>query len=309
MKPARAALVLVAVIAALAAVATIVGTFSSGGPGQSTIHTVRGESVVIYGRGIYRHDARFFAAGNRGSDLVTLVLAIPLLVGAGLRYRRGSVRAGLLLAGVLAWFAYLYASLALGGAYNSLFLVYIALFSASTAALGLTLASLGVDTLAGRVTGELPRRRIAALMLASGAVTAIVWLAPILAGLAGGSLPKLYGRTTNVTDVLDLGIITPGCFVAGALLVRRDRRGYVIASLLLTLLVILAPAIAAQTAFQLSAGESFSAGEVIGPLAGFIVLAVIAVWALLRIFSALGEAPRSSGRLPEVLESGQHLLI
>jgi hypothetical protein len=86
--------------------------------------TVHGTVVELYGGGLYGSDTVFAAAGQRGTDAVTLVLGIPLLVASILRYRRGSLRGGLLLTGTLGYFLYVYAGPALGTVvYNELFLV------------------------------------------------------------------------------------------------------------------------------------------------------------------------------------------
>jgi hypothetical protein len=56
--------------------------------------------------------------------------------------------------------------------------------------------------------------------------------------------------------------------------------GYLIAFSMLVLEVLLAPMIAAQTVSQLSAGISFTPGEIIGPMIGFVILAILALWVL-----------------------------
>src|SRR5215216_6296295 len=87
---------LVALVVALALVAAGLGIFSRGGDGPSPFTTLRGQTVQLDGRGIYRNDTRFVAAGNRGTDAVTLVLGMPLLIAAAACYRRGSLRGALL---------------------------------------------------------------------------------------------------------------------------------------------------------------------------------------------------------------------
>src|SRR5688500_15318975 len=79
--------------------------------------TPRGESVQLYGRGIYRYDSLLIGSGFRGADAATLAVAVPLLVVAIHLYRRGSLRGGLLLTGTLAYFLYNYASMAVGAAF------------------------------------------------------------------------------------------------------------------------------------------------------------------------------------------------
>jgi hypothetical protein len=54
---------------------------------------------------------------------------------------------------------------------------------------------------------------------------------------------------------------------------------------LLILLALLAPLIAAQTISQLAAGVFLTPGQIVGPVSGFIILALAAIsvlWCLLR---------------------------
>ncbi len=279
MKPSVAVVWLSWSIVVLALIAAGAGLFWPAGGSPSAFTTLRGDTVTLYGQGIYRYDTAFKGAGARGSDVVTLALGVPLLALAAVRYRRGSPGGGLLLAGMLAYFLYIYASLALSIAYNDLFLIYIALFSASL--FGFVLAYATVQPLAARFSDHLPRRAIAVFLFACGLLTSYVWLEPLLTALSQGGAPRLLeSYTTMVTDVLDLGIIVPAVFLAGILLLQRNPQGYIIAFPLLVLLVMLGPVIAVQTALQLGAGVSFTPAEIAGPISGFLVLGMIAVWIL-----------------------------
>jgi hypothetical protein len=105
--------------------------FYRAGSGAFPFTTVHGETVQMSGQGIYFHDTLFTVSLSWGTDLVTLFICVPLLALSAWRCQRGSLRGGILLTGVLAYFLYYGASLGLGTAYNRLFLVYITLFSAS----------------------------------------------------------------------------------------------------------------------------------------------------------------------------------
>lgn len=122
---------LTASIAFLATFVCLAAFLWEDGEGRSTVTSVRGEEVELFGKGLYLYDTVFVAASSRGTDLVTLVLGVPLLLLALVLVRRGSMPGALVFAGVLGYFLYVYASRALGNAYNGLFLLYIALFSAS----------------------------------------------------------------------------------------------------------------------------------------------------------------------------------
>jgi hypothetical protein len=224
MKPSMTVTLLSSLIAVLALVAAGAGLFwpSAGAPYPFT--TLHGETVQIYGQGLYADDAVMKSGATRGTDAVTLLLAVPLLVVALLRYRRGSVRGALLLAGALTFFLYVYATNAVSVAFNPLFLLYVALFSLSFFAWYLMMAA--IQPLAAVFPAAMPYRGIAVFLFVCGLLTSFVWLEPIVTALLQGTPPALLGHaTTMVTEAIDLALVVPGCFVAGVLLFRRDPRG------------------------------------------------------------------------------------
>ena len=171
---------------------------------------------------------------------------------AFLLYRHGSLRGGLLLAGALAYFLYVSASIALGAAYNTLFLVYIPYFSASFFAFVLVLTAFDIISLPAHISTRLPRRRIAAFLFFSGAVVLLVWLSEILGAMSAGLPPKtLESYTTMITFVLDLGIISPSLLLAGVLLLRRAAMGVVLAAPLLVLNAMVGAMVFGQTVMQI----------------------------------------------------------
>jgi hypothetical protein len=253
------------------------------------VTSIRGEAVTLHGQGLYRYDTVFIAEGSRGTDAVTVLLGVPLLVVATLSAcRRGSRRGGLLLAGALTYFVYVYASRALSNAYNPLFLLYIVVFSASVFGVLLVVIALSRAGLDEGVAGRAPHRGLVWFLTACGLLTAIVWLVPLVDAMVTGGPPALLDTyTTSVTDVLDLGLIVPSLFVAAALVRRRAVLGYVLAAALIVLLVLIAATIVVGTLLQLSAMVSFTPGQVVGPIAGFLVLAAIGLVLLVRLLRAV----------------------
>lgn len=268
-------------VAALAALAAALGVFVGTDASSTAYTTIRGELVETYGRGLYEYDSAFKGAGFRGTDVLTLLVGVPFLLIAAAAHRRGRVRGTLLLSGGFAYFLYVYGSLALNAAYNDFFLVYVAIFGLSLFGLVLTLRAVPLDRVVAR-----PRPWLARFLVASGLVTSAIWLSELVPPLMDGSLPDLRGSTTMVTHVLDLALIAPLVIVAGRLVHRGDPLGQLIAIPLLVLEVALLPMIALQTAFQLDAGVDFAPGEIVGPIAGFCVLAALAVVALRSVLPA-----------------------
>lgn len=281
MKISYTTIVLSCLVVVLALAAVGAGFFWPQDGAPFTVTSVRGETVTLYGRGLYRYDTLFTGAANRGTDAITLLLGIPLLVYATLRYWRGSLRGAMLLLGTLVYFLYVYSSYSLGIAFNPIFPLYIALFSATLFAFVVLFASLARPFLADHLTSDLPRRGVAIFMLVSGVVTLVIWLQPLLDALLHNRPPALLGTyTTNITDVLDLGIITPATWIAGIFIWRRRPLGFLVAFGLLVLEVMLMPLILAQTISQWLAGITYTPAEIIGPMLGFATLGFFALWVL-----------------------------
>lgn len=282
--------VLSSLVALLAAIAAATGLFLRNGGEPFLFSTLRGQSAQIYGQGLYRYDTLFIGAGFKGADTIVLFLAVPLLVISIILYQRGAVNGQLLLAGTLGYFLYNYASMALGAAYNRLFLLYIVIFSASLFAFVLVFSAVDVDAIASQIPAGLPRRGLAIFMFVAGLITLVVWGEPLVrALLAGGPPDRMDSYTTMVTYALDLAIITPATFLCGVLVLRGNPWGYVVAAPLLVLIILLAPQITLSTIFQRSAGVSFTTAEMVGPVAGFVVLGLIAVWLFVGILRGLAN--------------------
>lgn len=108
MKSIKSITILVSVIALFAVIATTKGIFSTGGPGPYQIETVRGDTVTVYGKGLYRHMSIDVAPQGIAQDYVTLFIGIPFLLLSLYLARTGSLKGRLLLAGVLGYFLVTY---------------------------------------------------------------------------------------------------------------------------------------------------------------------------------------------------------
>ena len=113
--------------------------------------------VGLFVPGSYEADTAFAAAAFRGTDLVSLVVAMPALAGSLFLARRGSRRALLVWLGSLACITYTYLySFAI--VWNRLFLVYVALLSLSGFTLVRALTALDANQLADQFTDHTPVR-------------------------------------------------------------------------------------------------------------------------------------------------------
>jgi hypothetical protein len=108
--------------------------------------------------------------------------------------------------------------------------------------------------------------------------------------LSGQPAPDgLASYTTDVTTALDVGLITPACFVAGALVLRRRPMGYVLTAALLTLLALIGLVVVGQTVVQIADGVRLSPGEVAAFVVPFVALGAIAIGFLTALLRHIRE--------------------
>jgi hypothetical protein len=290
MKVSITLVVLVGVVAVLAAFAAVVGLIYGDGGSPSSFTTVRGEKVMMYGQGLYGFETLRDGAGWKGADLYVLLVGLPLLIGAALLYRRGSFKGGLLLTGTLGYLLYNSASMTVGYAYNNLFLVYVALFSASLFAFVLALVSFDLSALPAHFSKQLPRRAIAGFLFVVGVSLVFVWgVMDILPALLNGQAPALTGHTTLPTHALDMGIIAPASVLAGVLLLRRAPLGYLLCSTLMIVSAVLGGGVLALSAAQVIAGV-LTVAQIMVFVVPFVILSAIALALTVVLFRNISEA-------------------
>lgn len=283
---------LAALIGLLALSASLAGLFWPAAGSSFSFTTVHGHPVTIFGQGLYRNDSLFSAAAFRGGDIVTLLVALPLLLVATLRYRRGSLRGAFLLVGALTFFLYNGASMAFGAVFNPLFLVYVALFSASLFAFVIAFTAIDRQVLPAYIKPGMPQRALAAFLFIAGPGTALIWISEMLGPLLQGQAPAgLAHYTTLFTHGLDIGVITPAAILAGILLLRREPLGYVLAVPILVMCVLIGLVIIAQTAVQLSVGVPLTTGQLVGIVGGFLAMSALATGMTVAFFRNVADRP------------------
>jgi hypothetical protein len=219
---------LVLIIAVLASVAASVGIFSNEGTGEYSYKSIRGETVQIYGKGIYQHMPADVAIQGIAQDYITLFAAVPLLLIALYFARKGSLRGRFLMAGTSFYFWVTYLFYLTMGMYNYLFLVYVALLCCSFFALFLTLTELNLPDLDDYFTSDKAAKYAGGYLIFSAYSVAFLWLSIVIPPLLDGTIypRELEHFTTLIVQGLDLGLLLPVSFVVGLLLFRLRRPGY-----------------------------------------------------------------------------------
>jgi hypothetical protein len=187
--------------------------------------------------GLYQ-DPEPTASMLRGYDLVTLLVAVPLLATALWSMRRGSVRAQLVWIGVLAYGVYNYAVYLFGSAFNDLFLVHVVVFSASLGALVSALSTLDTAGIARRMSLRTPARWISGLLAVLALGLGGMWIVNSVRFAVTGATPpgSALVETATVTHLgyaLDLSLLVPAYTLAAVLLWRRAAWGHVAAAAVL----------------------------------------------------------------------------
>jgi hypothetical protein len=168
--------------------------------------------------GLYR-DNLFVSSAWKGNDLVTLVIAVPILVAALILAARGPGRAVLVWVGMLDYMLYNYAFYLFAAAFNWFFLLYVALFGLSIFALIFLLVNLDVPALARRFSERTPRGWIAGYMLLVGIGLSVVYIAQSVGFILTGQLPAIVEKTghpTSIVFALDMTLVIP-FFILGAI--------------------------------------------------------------------------------------------
>ena len=234
-----------------------------------------GETVKMWGCGIYAQDTYFKAPISIGSDITILAVTIPMTV-YFIVYdmRKHNKKSRLLLVSVLAWIVYYAVSLCFGVTYNMLFLVYTALFSCSLFAFVKGIHE--VSTMNYNVHDFLAGKAYTIFLILSGISTMIAWLPDIISSFSKGHLELAGVYTTEITYVLDMGIISPVAFLCLYLIKKRHSFGAVLLSVLTLGITVVGIMMIFQTGFQIASGIDIPLQALITKSLIFLVLGIYA---------------------------------
>jgi hypothetical protein len=274
-----------ALVGVFALIAATLGLLWSDGGQPIPFTTLHGESVQLYGDGLYRNDTVLGAVGYRLGDGFVLLAGLPLLLIALWLYARGSVSGGLLLSGALAYLLYTYSSLAFGAAYNNLFLIYITLTGLTLYGFVLLLMSFDARSVQARFAEGTSQRGIGIFLIVSGMILFCIWLLlSIVPALLAGTVPvEVASYTTIITFVWDMALIAPALVLSGILLLRREPLGYLLAPVMLVFTDVLGSSLLVMGIGQQLAGL-MSVGQFIGFVVSFAILTLFSLGFTVALF-------------------------
>lgn len=243
-----------------------------------------GSAAGLFVDGLYR-DSEAWLREARATDLVTLVLAVPLLAASLWLGRRQDARWPLLAAGALWYLAYSYAIFAFSVAPNELSLLYIAVLGLAAWALVLGVYRVADEQLPS-LAPRLPGPATGAFLLAVPVLFGLLWLGEILgAASAEGPSEALLelGLPTNPIWALDLAFALPVVAYGGLRLLRGETRAMATALPALAFLVLIGFAVLGVFVFDIAAGAELE------PVPMVIVGTITVVAAILGVMALLPE--------------------
>jgi hypothetical protein len=248
MKPAGVIRFLVIIIVLISAFATIAAIFWHDGPGRYSFKNIRGEQVQIYGEGLYKDMSAEVAPQGLAQDHITLLVAVPLLIFSFLKARKGSLKARYLLTGTFGYFLVTYLFYLVMAMYNAMYLAYVILLAASFFGFYLSMQCFPLSSLPGSFKNTTPLKLAGGFLVLNSVSIALLWLSIIIPPLLDGSIiPKQVEHyTTLIVQGLDLGVLLPGGFISGMLLIRRAPQGFLWAPVYLVFLSLLMSALTAK---------------------------------------------------------------
>jgi hypothetical protein len=227
----------------------------------------------IFWPATYARETPYSRPGAVASDLVDLVLVVPVLLISGISGYRGSVPARLIWLGVQGYLLYNFVIYAFGVHFNALFLVYSATLGLCFYATVFSLPFIALGQIAEVYSPRAPRKTIAIVFFVLAISTAAFDLREDIPAILAGRVPQSaidLNVPVNFVHVLDLVFLLPTLCITAGLLFRRKAAGYALAPACLTLLAIMSIELAAIMALMGRAGFGMSLPMIIS----FAVLAV-----------------------------------
>ncbi len=217
--------------------------------------------------------------GNaRGTALVMMVAAVPLLVLSMLGATRGSWRFHVVWMGIVSYLTYNAVLLLFGTPLNSLFLLYVATFSLGLFSLGTLVYATEPLAISSHLV-DLPRRGLAIYVWTIVGLNTLVWLrgiVPTIGAANPAAAVEDLGLTTNPSWVQDLAFWLPMAAIAAAWLWIRKPWGYVLVGAWLVYTLIESVGIAVDQLFGYAADSTTEHATTAGA-AIFATLALVSL--------------------------------
>lgn len=259
MKSMKTIMALTIAILLLSVITTTIGLFSKEEQEYPAVVTTYGESIELYNKGIYARDSLSMGSQAVAQDFVTIILGVPLLIISLLLLNKKSAKGICLLTGTLGYFLYTYASYSFLIVYNPLYLVYVLIMILSFYSFILSMNHMNKGGIMNNFSEKFPVKSMGRFMWIVAVMLGGLWLGRILPTVMNGTAPiNLEHYSTLGIQTLDLGFVVPASLVAGYLLSKRNKWGYILSVVLVIKAVTMTAAVSAMTILMRRNGVKLS---------------------------------------------------
>lgn len=252
-------------------------------------------ALTFFADGVLRGTA-VMNGSARGTALILLIAALPLLVVSMIFAKRGKSRAIIAWLGSLAYILYNAVLFVFITPFNRLFLLYVAMLTLSIWTVVMVLYHVDVQALRSRFSPRMPTRWLAGFLFLIMLLNGAAWLMQVIPALIKGGSPQFLegtGLTTNPIYVQDLGFWIPLMAIAGIWLWQHRAWGYVLVGALLTFGIIETIGVGVDQWFGANADPTSPvASAAFLPIAA--VLSVVEMIPLIVYYRSLKEPAPSS---------------
>jgi hypothetical protein len=215
----------------------------------------------VYQENLISNGNAFSKTYWHGNDLVTLLVAVPLLAISLILAQHGSVRARLVWLGVIHYTLYNYAFYLFGATINWFFPLYLALFALPIFVLIFALANMDINDLGQKIRAATPSRWVSGFMFFFVTLLAVTWTSQWMSFLSLGSSAAEQGSFIRTVAGIDISLLGSGLVLGAVWLWKRRPWGYVIVVILNISFAIYALVLTVVSFMQAMAGVEEAAAE------------------------------------------------
>jgi len=191
---------------------------------------------------LYTKETPDWFAQSIGQDMADIFIVLPFLLVSSLLAYRGSKKAFLIWAGVMAYIVYTFTIYCFAIHFNQLFIVYCLALGLAVYLLAWFILSQYARPVKEWFNNKAPVKLAGIYMITIAIIFYVLWLMQIVPANINNTVPKEISDTglfTNPVHVLDLSVCLPTIFITGILLLRRHWFAFLLAPAVLTFFILM----------------------------------------------------------------------
>ena len=181
---------------------------------------------------LYQDNERFVTIWQ-SNDLITLVIAVPLLIYVLFRsFHKLTPRLLMTWIGLLLFLFYNYSYYVFGASFNALYLIYLFIYTLSIPALIYSVVDLMKFNLINAQSKKIPNRLLAGYMIFIAFGLSVVYIMQSLSFVMTGVLPAIItasGHVTSIVFTLDFSMVILFYVIAAIYLIKKNPIGIALA--------------------------------------------------------------------------------